>query len=94
MFVETGLLAALGCFAGVALGAGAAFGMQRHGLDLRSFYPHGLTISGLAIDPILHARVTAATVASTTGMVLGAILLLCLVPVRQSTRVRIVEWLR
>ncbi len=94
VFVETAYLALLGCLAGLIGGAAAAGVMQWRGLDLRTFYPHGMTISGLAIDPVLHARLSVGILTATTGAVLTAILLLGLIPVRQATRVRIVEWLR
>jgi hypothetical protein len=32
--------------------------------------------------------------AGTTGIVLAAVLSLCLIPMRQATRLRIVDWLR
>ena len=94
VFVETGLLALLGCLIGLAIGTAAAGTMERHGLDLRAFYPHGITVSGLAIDPIVHARVSAGMLAATSGAVLAAILMLGLVPMRQATRLRMVDWLR
>ena len=94
VFVETGLLALLGCLIGLAIGTAAAGTMERHGLDLRAFYPHGMTISGLAIDPVVHARVSAGMLGATSGAVLAAILMLGLVPMRQTTRLRMVDWLR
>ena len=94
VFLETVYLAVLGCAIGLVAGAGAAWRIQAHGLDLRTFYPHGMTISGFAIDPILHARVSAGLLAGTTGLVLAAVLSLCLVPMRQATRLHVVDWLR
>lgn len=94
VFVETAYLALLGCLAGLLAGATAAGILEWKGLDLRGFYPHGVTISGLAVDPVLHARLSAGMLAATTGAVLAAILLLGLIPVRQTTRLRIVDWLR
>jgi ABC-type lipoprotein release transport system permease subunit len=94
VFLETGYLAVIGCAIGLAAGGGAAWTMQARGLDLRSFYSHGVTISGFAIDPILHARLSTRVLAGTTGLVLGAVLSLALIPMRQATRLRIVDWLR
>jgi ABC-type lipoprotein release transport system permease subunit len=94
VFVETGYLALLGCLIGLAIGAGAAGAMERHGLDLRAFYPHGMTVSGLAIDPVLHARISVGMLAATSGAVLAAILMLGVTPMRQATRLHMVDWLR
>jgi putative ABC transport system permease protein len=94
VFAETVYLAALGCAMGAAAGGAAAGALQVWGLDLRTFYAHGVTISGFAIDPILHARVTTGVLGNTTAIVFAAILALALVPMRQATRLRIVDWLR
>ncbi len=94
VFLETVYLAVLGCAIGSAAGTAAAWTMQVRGLDLRTFYQHGMTISGFAIDPILHSRVSAGLLAGTTGLVLGAVLSLSLIPMRQATRLRVVDWLR
>jgi len=94
VFVETGYLAVMGCALGVLVGGGLAWLLEVRGLDLRTFYPHGVTISGFAIDPILRASVSARTLGITTGIVMAAILGLGLIPMRQATRLRIVDWLR
>jgi ABC-type lipoprotein release transport system permease subunit len=94
VFLETVYLATIGCAIGVTIGGVAGWALQVQGLDLRTFYPHGVTISGFAIDPVLRARVSARVLGDTTGLVLAAILVLGLIPMRQSTRLRIVDWLR
>ena len=94
VFLETLYLAVIGCAVGVALGGGAALALEVRGLDLRTFYPHGVTISGFAIDPVLRARVTTRVLGLTTGIVLAAVLSLGLIPMRQATRLRMVDWLR
>lgn len=94
VFLETLYLAVFGCAVGVALGGGLAGLLEVRGLDLRTFYPHGVTISGFAIDPVLRARVTTRVLGVTTGIVLAAVLGLGLIPMRQATRLRIVDWLR
>jgi ABC-type lipoprotein release transport system permease subunit len=94
VFLETVYIAVLGCAVGLAIGGAASWTIQSRGLDLRSFYPHGVTISGFAIDPILHAKVSAKILLGPTGIVLVAIVSLGLIPMRQATKLRIVDWLR
>jgi ABC-type lipoprotein release transport system permease subunit len=94
VFLETVYIAILGCVIGVAAGSAIAGFIQMRGLDLRTFYPSGVTISGFAIDPVIRARLSMDVLAGTTGIVLAAVLSLCLIPMRQATRLRIVDWLR
>jgi ABC-type lipoprotein release transport system permease subunit len=94
VFLETVYLAVIGCAVGLAVGGAAAWALEVRGLDLRTFYPHGVTISGFAIDPVLRARMSARMLGTTSGLVLAAILGLGLIPMRQATRLRMVDWLR
>lgn len=87
VFVEAAMMAALGCLFGLAAGAAAAGWVQVHGWDLRSLYGEGVSISGLAMSPILHARVTAKDLAGIGLSVFVATLLLALVPVRRAAQV-------
>ncbi len=91
---ETVDLAILGCVLGMAIGGAAAWAMQVWGLDLRRFYHQGVTISGFAIDPVLHARLTPGILFGTAALVFVAVLVLSVVPMRHATRLRMIDWLR
>lgn len=94
LFMESFYIGCLGCLVGTVLGGASSLALQIWGLDMRSLMPEGVTISGFAISTTVHARLTAPILFWTGGIVLGATLLLSLIPMRRITRVRIAEMLR
>jgi len=92
--LESFFIGLLGCALGLTLGGLAAYALQVYGFDITKLYGEGLSISGAAISPIVHARVTARTLFWLGTIVVGATLLISLVPMRRATRVNIVDELR
>jgi ABC-type lipoprotein release transport system permease subunit len=64
------------------------------GIDLAFFLEEGFTISGFAVSTKIHARVTSALLLGTAGLVLGATLILSLIPMHRASRLSIVDQLR
>lgn len=92
---EALLLGMLGCLAGLAVGGGVSLWIERHGWDLSRIYgTSGFTISGLAMSTRIHARVTLPVLGTLGGIVLVAIMLMSLVPVRRAARVPVADLLR
>lgn len=95
VLLEAILLGFLGCLLGLALGGGVALLVQRHGWDLGRLYGGpNVTVSGLAMSTVVHARVTGRLLAWLGGLVLTAVVLMSLVPVRRAARVPVAELLR
>jgi len=94
ILMESFYLGLIGCALGLLLGGLAAWIVQVWGIDLRSFLEEGFTISGFAVSTKMHARVTPGLLFGTTGLVLGATLILSLIPMRRATRLSIVDQLR
>lgn len=94
VLIESVLLSVLGVAFGLAFGGAASGWLQVYGLDLRLFLEEGMTISGLALSDRLHARVTLPILATLSGLVLGATLLLALSPMRRAARIDVAEVLR
>jgi ABC-type lipoprotein release transport system permease subunit len=92
---EALMIGLLGCLAGLAVGGAVSLWVERHGWDLSRIYgTSGFTISGLAMSTRIHARVTFPLLAWLGGIVLGAVLLMSLVPVRRAARVPVADLLR
>jgi putative ABC transport system permease protein len=94
VMVESILLGLLGCALGLTLGGLAGYALQVHGLDMRSFYSGDVTVSGFAIDTVVHAQVTADRLADLGAVVFVATVLVALVPLLQLRRIRIADVLR
>lgn len=94
LFVESACIGCLACVVGLALGVSLALAMQIWGLDIGALMPKGVTISGFAVSTTIYASLTPPILYWIGGIVLGATLLLSLIPMRRITQVRIAETLR
>jgi len=94
VLLEVVLLAVLGCALGALLGSLAAWWGQVRGIDLSGAFPEGVTVGGMALDPIIHCKLSAFSVAKVTGLVFAATILLGLGPMRRAGRVDVVTSLR
>lgn len=94
LFVESACIGCLACVVGLALGVSLALAMQIWGLDMGALMPKGVTISGFAVSTTIYASLTPPILYWIGGIVLGATLLLSLIPMRRITQVRIAETLR
>ena len=91
LFLESVFIGCLGCAVGLTLGGTLALLLQIHGFDLASIMPQGVTISGFAVSTTIHALVTPPVLFWTGGIVLGATLLLSLLPMRRIKKLNIAE---
>lgn len=94
VLVESMLLGLFGCAVGLALGGLAGYVLQVHGLDMRHFYAGNVTVSGFAVEPIIHAQVTARRLGGLGAAVFAATVAVGLVPLLQLRRIRIADVLR
>lgn len=92
--LESLFIGLLGCAFGLTLGGLAAYALEVYGFDLTKLYSGEFSISGAVISPIVHSRVTAGTLFTLGTVVIGATLLISLIPMRRATRVSIVDELR
>lgn len=91
---ESALIGVFGCLIGLAVGGAGAYATQVYGLDLTSLVGEGVDVSGFAMDPRIHAKVTPQTMGTLGGIVLLATLLISLVPMARISRISIAEVLR
>ncbi|MEW6775508.1 MAG: ABC transporter permease [Bdellovibrionota bacterium] len=94
ILIESLYIGLIGCSLGVLSGGLLAHTVEVRGWDVSSFYPEGVTISGLAISTRVHARLTAGILVWVGGLIFLATLLLSALPMRRAARVRVAELLR
>jgi ABC-type lipoprotein release transport system permease subunit len=94
LILESAFIGLLGCFVGLLVGGLAAYALQVWGFDIRKVVKQGMSISGFGVSPIMHARVTLSLFLWLGGIVLGATLLLSLIPMRRVSKIDIAETLR
>lgn len=94
LFVESLLMGCLGTLAGLVVGGSGALVVEVKGLDLAALMPKGTTISGFTVSTVVHSQLSAPLICWTGGIMLGATLLLSLIPMRRVRRVRVAETLR
>ncbi len=94
LILESAFIGLIGCFIGLLIGGLAAYALQVWGFDIRNVVKEGMSISGFGVSPIMHARVTLSLFLWLGGIVLGATLLLSLIPMRRATKIDIAETLR
>lgn len=94
VLLEVAMLAVLGCAFGCAVGCAAALYGQVHGLDLSGLLPEGATAGGMALDPVIHCKLTLGSVGKLVGLVFGATLVMGLWPMRRVRAVDVATSLR
>jgi ABC-type lipoprotein release transport system permease subunit len=94
LLLEAAYVGLLGCALGLGVGGAVSGLVQVYGWDISFIYEEGFTISGLAVAPRIHAKVTAALLLVLGGVVLGATVLLAVPGVRRVGRLRVAELLR
>ena len=94
VFLESLLIAGLGCGLGVLAGGLWAYRVQVHGWDISGLLGDNASMSGFAIEPILHAKVSADILLSLGGMLFALILVLSMLPVRRAALIKIADTLR
>ncbi len=94
ILLESVYLGLLGCALGLILGGGASYLLKIYGLDLSSFLKEGTAIAGVAVSPIVYARVTAGLLVTLGLTVFGTTLLLSIYPMRRAATVPVADVLR
>jgi ABC-type lipoprotein release transport system permease subunit len=94
ILLESAFLGLLGCALGLALGGGTSYLLKIYGLDMSRFMKEGTAIAGVAISPIVYARLTPGLLVALGGAVFVATLLLSLYPMRRAAKVPVADVLR
>jgi len=96
VFVETLLLALLGCGVGLLAGAAIAFATERHGIDMSQAVTNGEapTIGALPVDLILRPSLTASDAVFVVLIVLFTTMLIAIYPTVRSTQIEVANTLR
>ncbi len=94
IMIETALIGLIGVALGLLIGGLSGYAMQVHGLDLTYLFEEGVSVSGIAFDPVIHALVTPKMLATVGGIVFGATLLLSLYPMGRIKRIPVADVLR
>jgi ABC-type lipoprotein release transport system permease subunit len=91
ILTESALLAFLGCFVGLLAGGLLSYYLAVYGLDLRQFMKGDMAISGVAVSPIVHARLTASLLGWLGGGTFLATLLISLYPMHKAARIQVAD---
>ncbi len=94
VLAETVFLALLGCLTGLLLGGLAVVYGQVYGINLGLIMGESVNISGFALSSNMHTKLSTGILFGSTVIVLGATLIIGLIPVRRSARINIVDTLR
>jgi ABC-type lipoprotein release transport system permease subunit len=92
--VETVFIGLIGCALGLLAGWGVTYPLSIGGIDISGMYEEGVSISGYAIDPIVHPLVDWKLFAWLGGLVFAATMLLSLYPMRKATQIEVADLLR
>jgi len=94
VFLEVLFLNLLGCLAGLLLGSAIVLFLQSKGIDISKIYSSEVSISGFAFDKTLYPRLTGAVLGWVGGLAFSVTLVLGLIPVWRSAKIRVAEVLR
>ncbi len=94
IMLETAMIGLIGVALGLLIGGLAGYAMQVHGLDLTQLYEEGISVSGIAVDPVIHALVTTKMLATVGGIVFFSTLLLSLYPMGRIDHIPVADVLR
>lgn len=94
LMCEAALIGLLGCVFGALVGGSLSYLLQVKGFDIRHLYSGEVAISGFAINPVIHSRLTPQLVITLSLIVIGATLVLSLIPMRRATNIDIADTLR
>ncbi len=94
LLLEATMLGLLGTVVGLGIGGGLSYYFQVHGLDLSSMMSEGMDVAGFAFDPVMRPKLTASTLTWLGGIVVGATVLISLVPMSRIRRIDLAAVLR
>lgn len=94
LLLEAVFLGGVGAAIGTAIGGALAYWVQVQGIDMSSFFAEEMNVAGFAFDPIVRAKLRGEMLASVGGLVLGATVLLSLIPMTRIRRIELAAVLR
>ncbi len=94
VFVEAMMLAAFGVALGLTSGGLLAYWLGVTGWDLRFLMTEDMSVSGLAVDPIIHPHVSLSLLLWGGGGVFVATVFMSMLPMRRAVNVNIANLLR
>jgi len=94
IITESTLLGIVGTMVGLVLGGSISYYFQVNGLDLSSLYGEGMTITGFAIDPVIHNQLTLWLLTWLGMLVFGLTVVIGIYPALRSTMISIPDVLR
>jgi ABC-type lipoprotein release transport system permease subunit len=94
MLCETVLLALVAMGAGWLVGGAAHLYFAVYGLDLTAFYPEGVEMSGMYMEPVIYSSLSVGRIAALSAIVFATTLLSGLYPAFKAARVTPVAALR
>ncbi|MBW2090758.1 MAG: ABC transporter permease [Deltaproteobacteria bacterium] len=94
LLLESAFLGLIGCLIGLLVGGLASYALQVWGLDITKLYSDEVSISGFAVSPVIHAKIEASMLLWLIGIVIGATLVISLIPMRRATNVHVADTLR
>jgi ABC-type lipoprotein release transport system permease subunit len=92
--VESVYIGALGCAVGLTAGGLLSYWFEVHGLDLRSFYAGDISVSGMSVEPVMHANVTPGILVTLGTVVFVATIVSSLIALRRISRIDLASVLR
>lgn len=94
VFLEALFLNILGCAGGLLLGSAVVGYYMVYGMDITKMTSAEMSISGFSFGKMLYPRLTGTLLGWVGGLVFAATLVLSLIPVWRSARIRVAEVLR
>lgn len=94
LLLESAMIGLIGCAAGLLVGGSVTYALEIYGFNISGLLEEGMSISGFAVSPIIHPKLTFGLLAVLSGIVVLATLIISLLPMRQAIRTPIAETLR
>lgn len=94
LILEAVFLGAVGSILGMLIGGVAGYWVELHGIDLTSMFSEKMEVAGFAFDPVLRAKLRVEMLAWVGALVLGATVLLSLIPMTRIRRIQLAAVLR
>ncbi|MFC1654469.1 ABC transporter permease [Myxococcota bacterium] len=94
IMIETVFIALIGCALGLLAGLGVTYPLSQSGIDISGMYEEGVSVSGYAIEPVVHPLLSWELFAWLGGLVFAATMILSLYPMRKAAQIEVADLLR